>query len=105
MCPAPPVSTHTPLQLPAEAASSFWPAPTQGTLIRVRHLNHRLTTGTGYHSGRHTPCAVIPVHHNITHVGRTTMRPSLPGMSEAPAPAQSPVRHHAPLSIIRIQKR
>src|SRR5271170_2085124 len=75
MCPAPPVSTHTPLQLPAEAASSFWLVPNQGTLIRVRHLNHRLTTGTGYHSGRHTPCAVIPVLHYSSHVGRTTLRP------------------------------
>ena len=41
--PAPPVSAHTPLQLPAEAALSFWLSPNQGTLVRLRHLNHRLT--------------------------------------------------------------
>ena len=43
--------------------------------------------GTGYHSGSHTPCAVIPVLHYSSHVGWTSMRPDLPGMSEAPASA------------------
>ena len=63
------------------------PAPTGSTLIRVRRFNHRLTSGTGYHSGRPTPCAVIPVLHHSSHVSWTPVRPRSSGMSEAPAPA------------------
>ena len=48
LCPAPPVSTHSPLQLPAEVAFGLRSGerrrfPTWGTLIRVRRLDHRLT--------------------------------------------------------------
>lgn len=38
----------------------------------MRPLKHRLTcTGTGYHSGRHTPCTVSLTLHCSSHVGRT----------------------------------
>ena len=45
--------------------------PNRGTLIRVRLFKHRLTTGTGYHSGRHTPCTVSAILRSNSHVGRT----------------------------------
>ena len=98
LCPAPPVSTHPPLQLPCcnDTPSSAkrpknrmqaLPAPTGSTLIRVRRLKHRLTkAGTGYHSGSHTPCAVSLTLHYSSHVGGTR-GPDRPGMSKAPAPA------------------
>lgn len=43
MCPAPPVSTHTPLQLPAEAAPDLSARSYSRRLIKVRLLKHRLT--------------------------------------------------------------
>jgi len=42
--------------------------------------------GTGHHSGRQTPCAVIPVLHSSSHVG-WIFDPCSPGMSKAPAEA------------------
>ena len=46
--------------------------------------------GTGYHSGRHTPCAVSLTLRRRRHVGRTPGRPDRSGMCEAPAPPQFP---------------
>ena len=61
--------------------------------------------GTGYHSGSHTPCAVILVLHHSSHVGwtRTSMltryvRSSRSAIVSGPAPAE-------PISGERIQKR
>lgn len=43
MRPAPPVARTRPLDCLAQVARRLLPAPTRGTLIRVRPLNHRLT--------------------------------------------------------------
>jgi len=62
--------------------------------------------GTGYHSGRHTPCAVSLTLRRRRHVGRTPGRPDRSGMCEAPAPPQFPApRGGALISRARIQKR
>jgi len=81
-CPAPPVARTRRFDCLAEATPPCWlcaagtgvqalPGPNRGTLIRVRLFKHRLTTGTGYHSGRHTPCTVSTTLRNNSHVGRT----------------------------------
>lgn len=101
VCPAPPVGTHTPSQLPCwndtpppattshGARVQAMPGPTGSTLVRLRLFNHRRTfAGTGHHSGRHTPCAVSLILRCSSHVGRTTSRPGRPGIAEAPAPTR-----------------
>ena len=97
-------STHPPLPLPCRRCGQPDAGPTWSTLIRVRHFKHRLTPGTGHHSGRHTPCAVSLTLHYSSHVGRDFMsRPARHVRGSRPGIVSSALR--ALISGSRIQKR
>ena len=55
---------------------AFWPAPTQGTLIKVRHLNHRLTKPAPDTTPAATPLARLFLFFTtaVTLVGRPCVR-------------------------------
>jgi hypothetical protein len=93
-------NAHTPPGLPCPGCAP--PSPrllgtTARSYLGHSHQSAAFETpaddaGTGYHSGSHTSCAVIPVLHYSSHVGWTSVRPDLPGMSDPRLPPRHSCR-------------